>query len=164
MINRACMAVVLTVLLVTVMPIRATEDLRIERLATCQDSWLEWKDDPVQTKRFADAFQAAFLRKPDDQFFIPRSRTTVAGLPVLQAFPESVGMAVGFSVLVDADFDNTKKSLEQMLGKPLRKCETGDNMRACELQLGEKKTVVLMAEDNPKSKTTLVGCYYYYEK
>jgi hypothetical protein len=37
-------------------------------------------------------------------------------------------------------------------------------MRTCELQIGEKKTILLMAEDNPKSTTTLVGCYYFYEK
>ena len=46
----------------------------------------------------------------------------------------------------------------------LKQCEVGDNMRTCSLELGEKKTIVLMAEDNPKSTTTLIGCYYFYEK
>jgi hypothetical protein len=39
-----------------------------------------------------------------------------------------------------------------------------DNMRTCELEIGEKKTIFLMAEDNVKGKTTLLGCYYFYAK
>ena len=70
-----------------------------------------------------------------------------------------------FSVIVNASFDQTRTSLERKLGKPIRKCEPpSDNMRTCELAIGEKKTIVLMAEDNPKSTTTLIGCYYFYEK
>ncbi len=37
-------------------------------------------------------------------------------------------------------------------------------MRTCGLEIGDKRTVMLMAEDNPKNATTLLGCYYYYEK
>jgi hypothetical protein len=37
-------------------------------------------------------------------------------------------------------------------------------MRTCNLELAEKKTIVLMAEDNPKSVTALFGCYYLYAK
>ena len=75
------------------------------------------------------------------------------------------GMAVGFSVVVNANFVKTKATLEKRLGKSIGKCEPpSDNMRTCELVIGEKKTIVLMAEDNPKSTTTLVGCYYLYEK
>ena len=39
-----------------------------------------------------------------------------------------------------------------------KKCEPpSDNMRTCELEIGEKKTIVLMAEDNAKATTTLLG-------
>jgi hypothetical protein len=80
-------------------------------------------------------------------------------------FPESVGMGVGFSIVVNANFTKTKTSLEKKLGKTINKCEPpSDNMRTCELEIAEKKTITLMAEDNPKSTTTLVGCYYFYEK
>ena len=37
-------------------------------------------------------------------------------------------------------------------------------MRSCELEIAEKRTLVLMAEDSAKATTTLVGCYYFYEK
>ena len=34
---------ILTIFLVAVTPVRAADNLTIERLATCQDSWLDWK-------------------------------------------------------------------------------------------------------------------------
>ena len=158
------LASVFSTLLVAVIPAQAADEMNIERLATCQDSWLDWKNDPPRMRKFGDSFQSAFMQKAGDPFFVPKTSTTVVGLPVAQVFPESVGMAMGFSVLVDANFDKTKRSIEKKIGKTFKKCETGDNMRHCELPIGEKKTILLMAEDNPKSKTTLFGCYYFYEK
>jgi hypothetical protein len=157
---------ILAALLVAVTPAQAADNLGIERLATCQASWLDWKSsDPVQLKKFADSFQSDFLHKDNDPFFIPKSSQTVAGLPVAHVFPQSIGMAVGFSVVVNADFVKTKTIIEKKIGKSFKKCEPpSDNMRTCELEIGEKKTIVLMAEDNVKSTTTLLGCYYLYEK
>ena len=156
----------LAVLLAAVGPAEAADNLTIERLAICQDSWLDWKDgDPARIKMFSDSFQRDFLRKANDAFFVPKSGQTVAGLPITQVYPESVGMGVGFSVMVGANFDQTKKRLEQKIGKPLNKCEPpSDNMRTCELTIGPKKTLLLVAEENPKSTTTLFGCYYFYAK
>jgi len=152
--------------LVAVTPAWAADDLSIERLATCQDSWLDWKNrDPVQLRKFAESFQSNFLQKEKDPFFVPKSNQTVAGLRVAQVFPESIGMAVGFSVVVNANFDMTKTRLAKKIGKPFSQCEPpSDNMRTCELAIGEKKTILLMAEDNVKSTTTLIGCYYFYAK
>jgi hypothetical protein len=105
------------------------------------------------------------LRKESDPFFVPKSSQTVAGLPVAQVFPQSIGMAVGFSVVVNANFDKTRTSLERKIGKVLKKCDApSDNMRTCALEIGEKKTILLMAADNVRSTTTLFGCYYFYEK
>jgi hypothetical protein len=159
-------AALLAICLAAVAPAKAADNLSIERLATCQDSWLEWQSsNPAQLKKFIDDFRSAFLQKKDtDAFFVPKSSQAVVGLPVAQVFPESVGMAVGFSVVVNANFDNTKATLERKIGKAL-KCERpSDNMRTCNLELAEKKTIVLMAEDNPKSVTALFGCYYLYAK
>jgi hypothetical protein len=159
-------AAFLTIFLAAIIPAQAADNLGMERLATCQDSWLEWKSsNPAQLKKFVESFQSGFSHKESDAFFVPTSSQTVAGLPVAQVYPESIGMAVGFSVVVNANFDKTRESLEKKIGKSLRKCEPpSDNMRTCELAIGEKKTILLMAEDNPKSTTTLFGCYYFYEK
>jgi hypothetical protein len=143
----------------------AADDTGIERMATCRDSWLDWnKSDPAQLKKFGDRFRADFSRRDNEPFVLPRKDKTIAGLRITQAFPESVGMGVGFSVTVEAPFDKTRQVFEKSLGKKLQKCETGDGMRTCELSIAEKRTFMVMAEDGPKSTTTLVGCYYYYEK
>jgi hypothetical protein len=146
-------------------PARAADNSAIERLATCQDSWFEWKSsDPARLQSFVSRFKADFSPTGDGGAYKPNSSLTVAGLPVAQVYPESVGMGVGFSLIVDVTFDTAKAALEKRLGK-LMKCEApSDNMRACELEIGEKKTVALMAEDNPKAAKTLIGCYYFYEK
>ena len=146
-------------------PGRAADDAGIERMATCRDSWFDWnKSDQKQLKKFGDQFRADFARKGNDPFFLPRKDKNVAGLRITQAFPDSVGMGVGFSLTVEAPFDKARQVFEKSLGKKLQKCETSDNMRTCELEIAEKRTFMLMAEDSPKSTTTLVGCYYYYEK
>jgi hypothetical protein len=165
-VNISPLAVILIIFLVALTPACAADNLSIQRLATCQDSWLDWKkSDSVQLKKFAESFQSDFSRKEKDPFFVPKSNQTVAGLPVVQVFPESIGMAVGFSVVVNADLDTTKTSLAKKIGKSFSKCEPpSDNMRTCEMEIGEKKTILLMAEDNVKSKTTLFGCYYFYAK
>jgi hypothetical protein len=143
----------------------AADDASIERMATCKDSWLDWeKNDPGQLKKFGDHFQSEFARNGNDPFFVPRSGISIAGLRVTQLFPDSLGMGVGFSVTVDATFEKAKRSLETTLGKPLEKCEVGDDMRTCALEIGEKRTFMLMAASNAKANTTLLGCYYYYEK
>ena len=156
----------LILFLAAVTPAYAADNPILERLATCQDSWFEWKSsDPARLQQFVAGFQSDFSRKERDPFFVPKSSQTVAGLPVTQVYPESVGMGVGFSVMVGANFDQTKKRLEQKIGKPLNKCEPpSDNMRTCELTIGPKKTLLLVAEENPKSTTTLFGCYYFYAK
>jgi hypothetical protein len=147
-------------------PAHAADNAGIERLATCQDSWLDWKTSaPAQLRAFADRFQAEFGHNDNDAFFVPLSSQTVAGLPLVQVFPDSVGMGVGFSVVVNASFETTKASLQQRLGRSLARCEPpSDNMRTCELKIAEKRTIVLMAEENAKSTKTLFGCYYLYEK
>ena len=154
------------VLAIAFAPAEAADNLDVERLATCQDSWFEWKSsDPAQLKKFVDRFQLDFSPQGSGGAFAPKSSQTVAGLSVAQVYPESIGMAVGFSVVVNANFDTTRTTLEKRIGKPIKKCEPpSDNMRTCELEIGEKKTIALMAEDNPKSTTTLFGCYYFYEK
>jgi hypothetical protein len=146
-------------------PAVGADDPRVENLALCRDSWLEWKNtDPARLNSFIDYFHSAFVQSGNDAFAVPKSAMTIDGLRVRQVFPESVGMGLGFSVLVDATFDAARRALERDLGKPLRQCETGEGMRTCELPIAEQRTVTLLSGDPPNDKTTLVGCFYFYEK
>jgi len=155
----------LSALLVGAVPARGADDPRIETLALCRDSWLDWKSaDPAKLDSFGAFFRSAFTHQDNDAFATPKSAMTLAGLKVTQVFPESVGMGVGFSVLVDAPFDFARKALERRLGQPLRQCETGDGMRTCALPVAEQRTVTLMSGDPPNDRTSLVGCFYLYEK
>jgi hypothetical protein len=150
-------------LLVGVIP--GADDPRVENLALCRDSWLDWKTtDPAKLDSFGAYLRSAFARNGNDAFLAPKSPMAIDGLKVTQLFPDSLGMGVGFSVLVDATFDVARQALEQKLGKPLRQCETGEGMRTCALPIAERRTVILMSGDPPNDRTTLVGCYYFYEK
>ena len=158
-------SLVMAALQLAAVPALAADDLVVERLVTCQDSWLDWKNDNApQLQTFGEHFQADFTRNESDGYFVPKSQDTIAGLRVTRVFPESVGMGVGFSVFVDAPFDEARKRFEQALGKPLEKCEISYGMRTCELDIAEKRTFTLMAEDSATSTSTLAGCYYFYEK
>lgn len=155
----------LLTLLVMAMPAWAASDLRIENLAMCRDSWLDWKsDDPAKLESFGAFLRSDFGHNGNDAFFTPKGAMTIDGLKIVQVFPGSLGMGLGFSVLVDASFDVVKQTLERQLGMPLSDCEAGDGMRTCELSIAEQRTVILVSSDPPTDNTTLFGCYYFYEK
>ena len=139
-------------------------DTMIERLATCQDSWRDWKDDPVQTKKMAELFNSAFSEPAQDGSFAPKVSIQVVGVPVVQVYPESVGMGVGFSVILDASFDTVRAHAEKALGKPLDQCENGDGMRMCGREIAKERTITLMAGEKDTKNRTLLGCYYLYAK
>ena len=158
-------AIALIVVQVSVIQASAADDSSVERMATCQDSWLDWKkNDAAQMTKFGDHLRSILSQEETGGSFPTRTSTTIAGLHVVRVSPESVGMGVGFSVMVEAPFDTTRRTVEKIFGKSLQKCDSSDNMRTCELEIGEKRTFMLMAEDSAKSGTTLLGCYYYYEK
>ncbi len=130
-----------------------------------RNSWVEWtKSEPKLFEAFRDRFTTQFSPHNNDPYWLPKTNTSVAGLRVAQAFPQSVGMGVGFSLTVDAPFDVARQLMEKTLGKKLAHCETSDGMRDCELEIAPQRTVMLMAEDSPKNQQTLIGCYYFYEK
>ena len=135
----------------------AADDL-LEQRATCRVSWLDWKDDPVSTASHRDSFRAQFRPGEKDAFFVPISSATVMGLPVSQVYSNTVGMGVGFSVQVKAPFDRAKKAVEQSIGKSLKKCETSDGMRTCELEIGEKKTAMLLSDAAGRSGVPVSSC------
>jgi hypothetical protein len=139
-------------------------DTAIERLATCQDSWRDWKDQPAESKRVGDLFNSTFVNMAKDGSFTPNKKVAVVGLPVLQVYPESLGMGVGFSVVLDAPFDTARQHVEKSLGKTLKDCDTSDGMRTCGLEIAKERTITLMAGETDTQKRTLLGCYYLYVK
>ncbi len=146
-------------------PAVGADDDALARMALCKDSWFEWqKGDPDKLKVFADRFHAHFSPHDNDPYFLPKAKVSVMGMNVSQAFPGSVGMGVGLSLTVDATFDDTRKAVETALGKKLQKCESGEDMRTCELEIAPQRTVMLLAEDKPGARHALIGCYYFYEK
>ena len=144
-------------------PAGAADDALLQRMTLCQDSWLDWKDDEARVKRYVAELESRFTHGARGTGLTPKAPTKAFGLPVAQLFPQNVGMALGFSVIVNADFVQARRALEGQLGRTV-KCQSSDGQTACELKIGEEKTVVLMSEDNGQSKRTLLGCYYYYEK
>ena len=136
----------------------------LDTLATCRDSWLDWKDDSARGAKFADDLRTTYTRQRNEgDFFVPKMPRKLLGLPVARVYPESAGMAVGFSVLVNSGFESARKAVEKALGKALKCDENSDEGFGCELALGPKKTAFVMAE-NKSSKSALIGCYYFYEK
>ncbi|MGN6827637.1 hypothetical protein [Paucibacter sp. M5-1] len=140
------------------------DDAQLARLAVCADSWYEWnQQEPQRMRGFAQAFQARFTQVPKEPAFDPKAPLTVLGLPVLQAFPGSVGMGLGFSLSVRAGFAEARQAMEKQLGRAMQ-CERSDGAMACELKLGEKKTAMLIAPLQANDRQpTLLGCYYFYQ-
>ena len=136
----------------------------LEQMATCKDSWLEWGADESKVGAYRDGFKAQFKPSGNDPFFVPVTSATLMGMKVTRVYSNTVGMGRGFSVTVEASFDSAKKAIEKSIGQSLKHCETCDGMRTCDLELGEKKTVMLLADAAGKEKTVLLGCYYFYEK
>lgn len=152
------------VLALAAVPAIAADDVVLQRMTLCQDSWFDWqKSDPQKLKTFGEQFRTQFQYQQNQPYFLPKSKISVAGLRVEQAFPDSVGMGVGFSLTVDAPFDVARATMEKMLGHKLQQCEASDGMHSCALDIADKRSFTIMAMDNEKSKT-LVGCYYFYEK
>ena len=160
---KTCLYVALSGLLFAI-PAVAADDTGLERLTTCTDSWRDWQatNDPRLTT-YAAHLRGDFTQKQGDPFVTPKIATTIAGFRVVQIYPESVGMGVGFSVLLAAPFDKAKTAFEAKLGKTLEHCENGEGMHDCEHQFAPERTFMVMADDTTKTQS-LVGCYYLYEK
>ena len=143
-------------------PAGAADDAQLLRLATCRDSWFDWKDSPSRFDAFRTWLKAGMTSLDGGQTFAPKAPSTLLGLPVRDVYPQSIGTGVGFSVIVDADFSRTRAAFEKELGKPMT-CATSDGTPACELEIGVRKTVTLLGGGRG-SRASLAGCYYFYEK
>jgi len=143
--------------------VRAADDPQLQGLALCQDTWLSWKDDSVRMARYANYVQTQFEQSPSDGAFVPKLPKSVFGWPVAQVYPQSVGMGVGFSLTVNVDHARARAMIERQVGKAME-CSDSEGVRACAVELGAKKTAVLMTDQNGAAKTSLLGCYYFYQQ
>jgi len=143
--------------------VRAADDPQLQRLALCQDRWIDWKDDGARLSQLGNYFETRFDRSSADGAFAPRSPTSVFGWSVTEVYPQSVGMGVGFSLTVNADHARARAVIERQIGKPM-KCSNSEGVRSCAVELGAQKTVVLMTGQDGKEQSSLVGCFYLYQQ
>jgi hypothetical protein len=136
----------------------------LERMATCEDSWLDWRDDPARTKAFAEGLKVSFEQRGKGPSLAPRGRTTFLRMPVLKVFPDTIGMARGFSILLYAMFDDAKALLEQGYSTHLDNCQTSAGTRMCSREIGENKTLLVMGDTGANRHQTLLGCFYNNDK
>lgn len=57
---------------------------------------------------------------------------SILGYPILRLYPQSVGMRLGYSVIVNAIFEATKASLEKQMDKPVDRCQVATEGQSCE--------------------------------
>lgn len=143
---------------------QAKDDASVLRLLTCQDSWMDWKNDPGRQQQFADALRANFRQNERDGSFVPIKPMSILGHEIVQLYPQSVGMGVGYSVIVSASFAATKASLEKQMRKPFDRCDAASEGKSCGRELAKEKTLMLMEGSRGKDPKTLFGCYYLYVK
>ena len=150
---------------IAAMPALGASDPRVADITLCRESWLDWKkNDPAALESFGAFLRTAFSPEESDGSLEPKTDTAIDGLKITRVFPGSVGMGLGFSVIVDVPFDVARQALELDVGKRLGHCQASDGMRSCELPITEQRTIMLVSGDAPNGRTTLAGCYYYYEK
>ncbi len=125
---------------------------------------MEWDNSPAKVDDFRQMISSHFTQQDGGAGFAPSKPMSILGHSVSEVYPESIGMGVGFSVLVDAEFNKVKASLEKKISKPLAKCSNEDGSRSCEYGFAEKKTLLLMEGGRGKNAKTLFGCYYFYAK
>lgn len=63
-------------------PTWAADDPQVQRLATCQDAWNDWKEGDPRLKQFVAWFESRLRRNDDGAAFTPKSPLSAFGLPV----------------------------------------------------------------------------------
>jgi hypothetical protein len=144
-------------------PGNEAEERRLGQLATCQESWLGWRDDERRMTEYIEGFEADYTRSEEEPAFLPRGPSKVLGFPLIKVYPQSVGTGVGFSLQLVGSLAQVRAQVEQVLGKSLD-CSVSDEVMSCGFEIDPKRTITLAADGDGTGKTSLLGCFYYYEK
>jgi len=142
---------------------QAAGELSLERLASCADSWMDWKQDAALAEQFRNYFLARFEQEPRSPGWQPRRPATVFGLPVVKAYPQSVGMGLGFSLEVRGTPADVRRAMERAIDRPLQ-CERAEGALSCEAKLADRRTALVLAADEGRGQPSLIGCFYYYQQ
>lgn len=142
----------------------AADDRLLLQLATCQESWTDWDKSSPNVDNFRKMFSTDFKQKGGGASFVSITPLSILGYNVNEVYPDSVGMGVGFSLLVDGEFDKVKASLEKQVGKTIAECSKEGDSRSCGHTFSEKRTLMLVEGGRGKNAKTLFGCYYFYAK
>ena len=133
-------------------------------LATCQESWLEWKNIPQKMNPFKERVNSELKQTEGTAGYTPLKPMSLLGFNLVEVYPGSVGMGLGFSVVVNAEFEKVKASLEKQTGQRITECSVHENTRDRGYSLAERKTLTVTEVAKGKDAKTLFGCYYYYGK
>jgi len=136
----------------------------LSRLASCQESWLDMKDDPARGAKFAEVIKAHFVQDDRAPTWKPRRPMSWLGKPVIEITPQSIGMGLGFAVTLKAVSDDVKPAYEQLVGQSLGRCEKSDGSLTCERPIAERRTAMLAAPLKKPELGTMLGCYYFYQQ
>jgi hypothetical protein len=139
----------------------AQDEKMIYALATCKQSWIDLKDDPLRLKQLVVKSPPDGAFDARDHFWIPPAKSTIFGKKINRIYPDSLGPGVGFSVVVQAAFESIKIHLQKKLGKAFDQCGEQGDIRSCSTKFEDKKTLVLLEGGVGNRSETLFGCYYY---
>lgn len=136
----------------------------LQKLATCEDSWYDLRQDQARMESIGVALRSQFAPQDRSPVWKPTGPVTWLGAEVLEMTPQSVGMGLGFALTLKSPASTVQPAYERALGQAMERCESGDGMRSCERKLAEKRTAVLMSPLSRPELGTLVGCYYFYQQ
>ena len=152
--------------IILVSPTLRAADLHplLQRLVLCQDSWQDFAKNPEAGAKTGNALDAQFQRDDKKRLHVPKGQVTYLGFPIFELTPESAGMGVGFTITVKASVDKVRPAFEAALGRKLTMCESGDGLTFCSVEIGPKRTVMLISPTAKPEVGTVLGCYYEYIK
>jgi hypothetical protein len=144
-------------------PAQAAAELSLERLASCADSWMDWKNDTGMAEQFRNYVLSRFEQEPRSSGWLPRRPVSVFGLSVVRAYPQSVGMGVGFSLEVRGAPADVRRAMEGAIGRPLQ-CERAEGALSCEAKVADRRSALVVAADQGRGQNSLIGCFYFYQQ
>lgn len=136
----------------------------LQKLASCEDSWLDWKRDETRMRAFGEVLMAHFRRDEKRRVWVPLRPLHYLGAEVSELTPQSVGMGLGFGVTLKAPMASLREGFEQAVGRKLGDCNSSDGLTSCGAELAQRKTAMMVSPTAKPQVGTLVGCYYYYEQ